>query len=66
MLNSIVGLITTLVNIHTAQDGDWSVTSIVTAVVTGTYALLALALYLLYAVKAWKAWKEHDAKVTVQ
>lgn len=35
-MNSVAGLITTLVNVYTAQEGVWSVTAKITAIVTGS------------------------------
>jgi hypothetical protein len=40
LLNSVIGLITALINIYTAQNGLWSVTAIVTVVLTGTSAAI--------------------------
>jgi len=60
LLNSAVRLITTLVNIYTAQGGRWSATSIVTASATGICALITLVLYVLYALKVYEALLEHQ------
>jgi len=46
--NSIAGLVTTLVNVYTAQSGVWSVTARVTAIVTGSCAIGAGFLFLVY------------------
>ncbi len=46
--NSVAGLITTLVNVYTAQEGVWSVTARVTAIVTGSCAGAAGFLFLVY------------------
>jgi hypothetical protein len=37
-----------LINIYTARHGTWSVTAIITAAVTGTFAGVSALLYLLY------------------
>jgi len=47
-LNSIAGLVTTLVNVYTAQQGVWSVTARVTAIVTGSCVGVAGFLFLTY------------------
>ena len=47
-LNSVAGLITTLVNVYTAQQGVWSVTAKVTAIVTGSCVFVAGLLFALY------------------
>jgi hypothetical protein len=59
LLNSAVGLITTLVNIYTARGGRWSATSIVTASATGICALITSVLYVSYALKVHEALLEH-------
>jgi hypothetical protein len=43
-----MGLISTIVNIYTARSGIWSITAITTAVVTGGFTTVMMALYLLY------------------
>ena len=48
LLNSVVGLITVLVNVYTAQGGHWSVTAEVTIVVIGMYAGSMSVLTLVY------------------
>lgn len=45
MLNSLAGLVTTIVNIYTARNKFWSRTAIVTAVVTGTCASILMILF---------------------
>ena len=47
-LNSIAGFIATFVNIYTAKNGFWSVTAIVTAIMTATFSVLGLSLYALF------------------
>jgi hypothetical protein len=61
LLNSLVGLITTLINVYTAQGGHWSVTAVVTATVTAFITVLSMILYMLYALWTEPAWKEHCA-----
>lgn len=48
LLNSIAGLISTIVNVYSAQDGQYSVTARVTMVVTAACSVVAAALFLLY------------------
>ncbi|EHY58958.1 hypothetical protein HRR83_001777 [Exophiala dermatitidis] len=47
-LNSVAGLITTLVNVYTAQKGIWSVTAKITAVVTGSCVAAGGFLFAIY------------------
>ncbi|EXJ58410.1 hypothetical protein A1O7_05835 [Cladophialophora yegresii CBS 114405] len=47
-MNSIAGLITTLVNVYTAQHGVWSITARITAVVIGSCMVVAGLLFALY------------------
>ena len=48
MLNSIAGLLTTIVNVYTAQKGVFSITAKITAIVTGSCAGVTLGLFVLY------------------
>ncbi|KAF2821570.1 hypothetical protein CC86DRAFT_302819 [Ophiobolus disseminans] len=48
LLNSIAGLISTIVNIYSAQDGQYSVTAMITVVVTAACSAVAAALFLFY------------------
>ena len=59
LINSTIGLITTLVNVYTTQRGSWSITSVVTAAATATTTLVTLIMYLLYAAWTEPYWKEH-------
>jgi len=47
-LNSVAGLITTLVNVYTAQKSVWSVTAKITAIVTGSCVGVAGCLFAIY------------------
>lgn len=47
-LNSVAGLLTTIVNVYTAQKGVWSITAKITAIVTGSAAGVAGGLFALY------------------
>jgi hypothetical protein len=51
LLHSIVGLINTLINVYTAQDGHWSVTAIVTIAIIGLCMMSMSVLTLVY--KNW-------------
>jgi hypothetical protein len=59
LINSTIGLITTLVNVYTTQCGSWSITSVLTAAATATTTLVTLIMYLLYAAWTEPYWKEH-------
>ncbi|USP77938.1 hypothetical protein yc1106_05212 [Curvularia clavata] len=48
LLNSIAGLISTIINVYSAQDGQYSVTARVTIIVTAACSVVAAALFLLY------------------
>ena len=47
-MNSIAGLISTLVNIYSAESGQYSVTAKVTVIVTAACSAVTAALFLLY------------------
>lgn len=47
-LNSVAGLLTTVVNVYTAQKGVWSITAKITAIVTGSCVGVAGGLFFLY------------------
>jgi len=47
-LNSLTGLISTLINVYGQQGGNWSITAKVTAIVTGAVMLVTGCLFLLY------------------
>ena len=44
-MNSIAGLLTTMINVYTAQKGVWSVTAKITASVTGSLIAMTLNHY---------------------
>lgn len=61
-LNSVAGLLTTIVNVYTAQQGVWSVTAKITAITTG--CLIAVAGGLFAAYNFWileKVRDDHEA-----
>lgn len=45
MLNSFAGLLTTIVNVYTAQKGVWSVTAKITAIITGSLIAVSGSLF---------------------
>jgi spore maturation protein SpmB len=47
-LNSLAGVISTVVNVYTQQNGHWSLTAEVTMIVTGSCMVITGALVLLY------------------
>ncbi|KAL5321950.1 hypothetical protein ACEPPN_009915 [Leptodophora sp. 'Broadleaf-Isolate-01'] len=47
-LNSLAGLISSLINVYTQQDGAWSVTAKVTAIATGSCMVVTGVLFGLY------------------
>ncbi|KIM93129.1 hypothetical protein OIDMADRAFT_138373 [Oidiodendron maius Zn] len=59
LLNSFIGLITTLVNVYTTQGGHWSVTAIITAAITASITLFTVVPYMLYTMWVEQAWKAH-------
>ena len=48
LLNSIAGLITTLINVYTARKGHFSLTATVTTIVTGICTAVFTTLFFLY------------------
>lgn len=47
-LNSLAGIISTIVNVHTAQDGKYSLTAIVSITITATSTLINTGLWYVY------------------
>lgn len=62
LLNSVAGLISTIVNVYSAQDGQYSVTAKVTIVVTSACSAVAAALFLLYNMVMLKLVKRRHEK----
>ncbi|KAF2791199.1 hypothetical protein K505DRAFT_249501 [Melanomma pulvis-pyrius CBS 109.77] len=48
LMNSVAGLISTLVNVYSARDGQYSVTAKVTLIVTGVCSVITALLFLVY------------------
>lgn len=65
-LNACAGLLTTLINIYTARDGNWSIMALLTVVATGLSAVISLVLTGFY--KFWKlkiVKQEHERQTMV-
>lgn len=63
LLNGVVGIVNTLINVYTAKDGEWSVSARITAIMTGTCAGASLVLFLVY--NNWLLYrvkKDHETK----
>ncbi|KIW36747.1 uncharacterized protein PV06_11043 [Exophiala oligosperma] len=64
LLNAILGLVNTLINVYTAKDGNWSVTATITVTITSACAGISLILFLVY--NNWLLYqvkKDHDAQM---
>lgn len=60
MLNAVAGFLTSLINIYTARDGDWSIMAVLTVVVTAGTALASLVFLAFYFVKLAQVRYEHE------
>jgi hypothetical protein len=61
LLSSLAGLVTTLVNIYTAREGEWSIMALLTTIVTGLSASGSLILLIIYRFgKLVKIKEEHE------
>ncbi|KAF1995467.1 hypothetical protein P154DRAFT_474211 [Amniculicola lignicola CBS 123094] len=61
LMNSIAGLISTLVNVYSTQDGQYSVTAKSTIIVTSGFSVVAAALFLIYnSIMLMLVKKRHD------
>lgn len=57
----MAGLLTTLINIYTAKDGDWSVMALLAVIAAGLSTACSLALIIIYRLgKLEKVKKEHE------
>ncbi|KAK5188857.1 hypothetical protein LTR96_010861 [Exophiala xenobiotica] len=64
LLNAILGLVNTLINVYTAKDGNWSVTATITVTITSACAGISLILFLVY--NNWLLYevkKDHDTQM---
>ncbi|EED20946.1 conserved hypothetical protein [Talaromyces stipitatus ATCC 10500] len=67
LLNALAGLLTTLVNIYSAQDGDWSIMALLTVILTATVMVVSgtLTAYF-YFFKLAEIKKEHEADMILE
>ena len=47
-MNAAAGLATTLINIYTARDGDWSIMALITTIMTGATLVAASSLAIVF------------------
>lgn len=59
IVNSIAGLISTLVGVYTQQRHLWSITARVTAIIEGAYLVACTVLFIFYTVKLQSVKKRH-------
>lgn len=63
-LNATAGLLTSLVNIYTAREGNWSIMALLTIIITSLSASGFLALVMIYKFgKLVKVKQEHDLEL---
>lgn len=63
LLNAVIGIVNTLINVYTAKDGEWSVSARITIIMTSACAGLSLVLFLVY--NNWLLYrvkKDHETK----
>ncbi|GLA55982.1 hypothetical protein AnigIFM63604_003471 [Aspergillus niger] len=48
IMNAAAGLATTLINIYTARDGDWSIMALITTIITGVTLVAAASLTIVF------------------
>ncbi|KAL4935806.1 hypothetical protein BDV06DRAFT_217144 [Aspergillus oleicola] len=66
-LNSLAGLLTTIVNIYTAKNGDWSIMALLTTIMTGLVLAILVALIIVYKFgKLQKVRQEHDLEIKAE
>jgi hypothetical protein len=67
LLNALAGLLTTLVNIYSAQDGDWSIMALLTVIVTAMVMVVSgtLTAYF-YFFKLAETKKEHETDMILE
>ena len=60
----MAGLLTVLINLYTARDGDWSIMALLAIIAAGLSAACSLALAVIYKfVKLEKVKREHELEV---
>ena len=47
-MNAAAGLATTLINIYTARDGDWSIMALITTIITGVTLVISFSLAMVF------------------
>ncbi|KAH8430032.1 uncharacterized protein LDX57_007703 [Aspergillus melleus] len=47
-MNAAAGLATTLINIYTARDGDWSIMALITTIITGFTLVTSFSLAMVF------------------
>lgn len=67
LLNALAGLLTTLVNVYSAQEGDWSIMALLTVIVTALVMVVSgtLTAYF-YFFKLARVKKEHEADMILE
>jgi hypothetical protein len=60
-VKSILGLISTFVNVYTIQGGYWSITAAITLGMTVYITSVTMILYILYAVRSEPVWEDNYA-----
>ncbi|KAH8430088.1 uncharacterized protein LDX57_007758 [Aspergillus melleus] len=48
IMNAAAGLATTLINIYTARDGDWSIMALITTIITGVTLVTSFSLAMVF------------------
>ncbi|KAL4745865.1 uncharacterized protein BDW70DRAFT_166201 [Aspergillus foveolatus] len=63
-LNSLAGLLTTIINIYTAKSGDWSIMALLTTIMTGLALSISVTLTVVYKFgKLQRLRQEHDMEI---
>ncbi|GFF44665.1 hypothetical protein IFM51744_05876 [Aspergillus udagawae] len=64
LLNAIAGLLTSFINVYTAQNGEWSIMAVVTVIVTGMSTAVSLSLTIIYKFgKLERVKREHEMEL---
>ncbi|KAG2016663.1 hypothetical protein GB937_006142 [Aspergillus fischeri] len=64
LLNAIARLLTTFVNVYTAQNSEWSIMAVVTVIITGISTAVALGLTIIYKFgKLERVKREHEMDI---
>jgi hypothetical protein len=63
-MNAAAGLVTTLINIYTARDGDWSIMALITTIITGVTLVAACSLTIVFKfIKLQEVQEDHRREV---